>query len=631
MCIRGWWVKLFFCLLLCVTVQKVSAQTNSAPKRPDYEILNYPRGALLNFKRGDVAFSESKTPPVTGWEHRDVEAVSMFEEAYRRVPGHKLVFWVKLRFPREALGNGPQVLGTDHTSDRFIVFLNGVDVYRTFADENDRQFNWNRPRIAGLPEGLLRPGMNEVAIRIDTGVAYNLRLGAARIGPFAVLQSSYDWRYFWRIQGPQTINGILLVLTIGVLLFWLVRRKEREFGWLVLVGCLWIFRNLHYYVAAPPFDAKLFWELTVHSMFGLMIALYGFAATFLDIPNRNRTISGFIAAGVLIALMRLIEVQQQVTDLISYLLTLPLAFLVIWIFLKQVLAKPRVESSLMLGALTTSIGFSVHDLGLMAQWWRGTTIYLQPYSSLLVYSAFAFALGRRVLVALDTVENLNITLESRVANATAELARSEAARHKLEMESAIEQERERMMREIHDGIGSNLVTALGAAERQRASSETVAVLRRSITDLKIAVDSLEPIDGDVAALLASFRHRLEPELNDAGLSFKWDVEVVPQLVWLDAVNALHVFRILQEAVANIVKHSGATTISVGCKEEIRGDWNGVLISLSDNGKGFDPSKTSNGRGLANMASRAQSLHGVFSCEGQPGSGAKILLWLPVVR
>jgi signal transduction histidine kinase len=250
----------------------------------------------------------------------------------------------------------------------------------------------------------------------------------------------------------------------------------------------------------------------------------------------------------------------------------------------------------------------------------------------LVYSAFAFALGRRVLVALDTVENLNITLESRVAIATENLARSEAARHELEMESALEQERERLMREIHDGIGSGLITALGVAERQQASSETVAILRRSITDLKIAVDSLEPMEGDIAALLASFRHRLEPELNDAGISFRWEVCAVPALAWLDAVNALHVFRILQEAIANIVKHSGASQIRVACFEENHDHRRGILISLTDNGEGMDQNAAATGRGLDNMHSRALSLHGVLTCDSRVGEeGVRITLWLPLIR
>jgi signal transduction histidine kinase len=587
-------------------------------------------GSVLDFQMGDIAFSDSWTPPTSGWEYRQIARVSFVQEAYQRVPGHKRVFWARFRFPREALGNGPQAFGTDHTSDRFILYLNGIDVYRTFEKEDDRQFNWNRPRIALLPTRLLRPGINEVLVRVDTGVNYNLRLGAARIGPFSVIQASYDWRYLVRVEGPRTINGVLLVLTIGVVLFWLVRRKEREFGWLAFVGVTWMFRNLHYYVAVAPFDPQIFWELTVHSMFVLMISLYGFTATFLEIPNRNRNIIGFAVAGLLIALLRVIEVQQEVTDVLSYLISIPLAGLVLWILLKQVVIKPRLDGILMFAALTTSIGFSIHDLGLMTQWWVGTTFYLQPYSSILVYAAFAFTLGRRVLLALDTVENMNVVLEERVALATSKLTSSEAARRELEISQALIQERERLMMEIHDGIGSNLITALSTAEQTHAPTQTIAILRQAIIDLKIAVDSLEPIEGDVVSLIASLRHRLEPDLNRAGITFDWRVQDAPVLPWLDAVGALHILRILQEAISNILVHSSAKQIVVECRPAILHAKDGVEISLFDEGRGFDATVPTLGKGIANMATRASSLHGKLTCESAIGKGTRVRLWLPVL-
>jgi signal transduction histidine kinase len=308
-----------------------------------------------------------------------------------------------------------------------------------------------------------------------------------------------------------------------------------------------------------------------------------------------------------------------------------------WPFVKQVLSRPRVENSMMLGALALATAFSIHDLGQQYQihdlgpeflWWRGATIHLQPYSSIIVYSAFAFALGRRVLIALDTVENMNLILANRVADASARLEVSEATRRKLEVASALEQERERIMLEMHDGIGSSLITALGVAERKQASPETIAVLRHSITDLKIVVDSLEPIEGDVVTLLANLRHRLEPELKQAGLSFEWAVNEASPLEWLDAVGALHVLRILQEAISNIIAHANTGIIGVSCGPAIRQDQYGVLIEISDKGCGFDPLAPSQGKGIANMRSRAQSLHGEFLCESAVGKGTRLSLWLP---
>jgi signal transduction histidine kinase len=174
-------------------------------------------------------------------------------------------------------------------------------------------------------------------------------------------------------------------------------------------------------------------------------------------------------------------------------------------------------------------------------------------------------------------------------------------------------------------------SALTTAKRKKASPETLAVLRRSLTDLKIAVDSLEPIEGDVVLLLASIRHRLEPELREAGLSFDWHVENAPPLPWLDAVGALHVLRLLQEAIGNILLHAGTAVIQVHCGPAQRKGREGVEIIIADQGCGFDLGAPHPGKGLANMAYRAEALRAEFRCESAIGQGTKLTLWLPPHR
>ena len=100
--------------------------------------------------------------------------------------------------------------------------------------------------------------------------------------------------------------------------------------------------------------------------------------------------------------------------------------------------------------------------------------------------------------------------------------------------------------------------------------DVAQVLKECIDDLKISIDSLEPVDADLLALLAGLRFRLEQRLGEAGIALHWRTSEVPDLPWLDAQNALHVLRILQEVLTNIIKHSGATAITVSTAEAARG-------------------------------------------------------------
>lgn len=267
--------------------------------------------------------------------------------------------------------------------------------------------------------------------------------------------------------------------------------------------------------------------------------------------------------------------------------------------------------------------------------------------NLMVFFAIVAAAGFSVIAAIAVLfwlrqrnlqnslvekNKINEQLEQRIETTKANLLVSESARRKLEVAHAITDERERIMREIHDGIGSSLVAALASAERQgKQSSTAVFALKSALSDLRIAVDSLEPVEGDVSTLLASLRYRLEPEMRKSGVSFDWRVEEVPAIKWLDAPNAIHILRIFQETLANILGHAEANLIRVTCKTELRHGRAGIVIEVSDDGKGFDPSIQTLGHGRKNMQSRADALGAKFSVEASPGKGSQTSVWLPLIR
>lgn len=281
-------------------------------------------------------------------------------------------------------------------------------------------------------------------------------------------------------------------------------------------------------------------------------------------------------------------------------------------------------------AISLMIACSIHDYALVAFSWIGATFFLQPYSSIMMYGVFALTLGFRLLTALDTAETLNTVLDHRVKIANEALARSEKAKRELEVQAALDAERERIMVEIHDRIGSNLGITLAAIRHQEPDSKAVPAIKRAISDLKISVDSLEPIDGDIVALLANFRHRVEADVNEAGLKFIWKVNDCPQIPWLDAVCALHVLRILQEGVANIIAHARASVIEVSSVEQTRDRGAGVLITVQDNGIGIHDERGRSGRGLQNMERRAAAIKSEFVVTNRATGGTSVSLWIPVV-
>jgi signal transduction histidine kinase len=132
-----------------------------------------------------------------------------------------------------------------------------------------------------------------------------------------------------------------------------------------------------------------------------------------------------------------------------------------------------------------------------------------------------------------------------------------------ERERTILNERQRLLRDLHDGVGASLISALKMIEHGRLSLDDAAtVLRECLDELRLVVDSLEPLEHDLVTLLASLRYRLGGRLERAGIAIDWQMGEVPPLPWLDARAALEVLRILQELLSNILKHARATRVRI---------------------------------------------------------------------
>ncbi|UVO54733.1 sensor histidine kinase [Sphingomonas sp. SUN039] len=260
-------------------------------------------------------------------------------------------------------------------------------------------------------------------------------------------------------------------------------------------------------------------------------------------------------------------------------------------------------------------------LHLIEGWYLGGTLLV----ILAIFAALMMAFREAI------TRSINQAHAALVATQT-DLAAAETERRKLEVSSAIDTERERLMREVHDGIGSSLVTALAIAQRERHPAETTEVLRRALSELKLTVDSLDPLNGDLLALLGGLRHRFDDDLQRCGLAVVWDVRDCPPIAWLDPVHALHLLRLVNEAVSNVIGHAGASDIRFECRPERRHDAEGVLLVISDNGRGFATDKLSkNGTGLTAMRARAAILRAEIDIAAVVAKGTRIDLWLPHKR
>ena len=190
--------------------------------------------------------------------------------------------------------------------------------------------------------------------------------------------------------------------------------------------------------------------------------------------------------------------------------------------------------------------------------------------------------------------------------------------------------RQRITRELHDGLGSHLVAAAALLASTRPAPgdrlALVGLVDQALQELRSALDAITGDAGDLAELLGALRDRLEPVLVARGIELDWQVAALPGTVGLGVAERLDVLRIVQEAFANIVKHAGPCQATLLARPTTAG---GSLIVIADNGAGLQAGRR-DGVGLPSMRERALRLNaGLEIGPAAPAApGCRVALSLP---
>ncbi|SFL58073.1 ATP-binding protein [Rugamonas rubra] len=176
----------------------------------------------------------------------------------------------------------------------------------------------------------------------------------------------------------------------------------------------------------------------------------------------------------------------------------------------------------------------------------------------------------------------------------------------FEREHAVNEERLRIMRDLHDGVGSQLLSALMMVQGGNASREqTVLLLQECMDDMRLAIDTLAPDEPDLLPVLGNFRFRMEARYRAVGLDFLWINHALPDALTLAPHAGLQLLRVLQEALANVLRHAQARRVKV----EVYFSPRRLRVRIEDDGVGMAaaPTLAGSGHGMANMRLRAHKL------------------------
>ena len=576
----------------------------------------------------------SKIPGATECAWQTVSLASMWR-------GHgsdaQYEAWYRLRFHLEAVpsrGLAMYVVAFNRTGR---LFVNGQYVRQFGALTEPLPLNWNRSQYAFFAPGLLRAGDNEIEIQQRAYPWEQAWLAPVQLGPEDRLLAKWRLRVFWQNELVRILGVSTATIGLFLLGVWLGRRTHAMYFWFGCVSLLWTAISLDYFALYPPLPAHL-WEHCME-LAQVLRGVLMFMFTLRYCGKRWPLVEfGAWAYLVLGAAAMFSEGLPSYAIDLWYLGTLIASAVYCVMLVRQGLRVSLLEGAMLAIAGGTQIALSGYDLWLFSSDTWTDRVYLAHFSAPLFVGVVATILIQRFVESLNAYERLAGVLEQRVSEKAAELERNYEQLMEARRNQTLAIERGRIMSEMHDGIGSQLTLALSLVRRidreanpdgNGEDGQVATVLRESIEDLQLIIDSLEPVENDLLTVLGTLRYRLQDRLGKGGIELQWNVVDLPPLPMLTPHSVLSILRIVQEAFANCLKHSGARriTVTTGLTGEPGHDEQ-AHIAIIDNGSGIEARRA--GRGLENMRRRAAALAGTLQISSRPGF-TEVLLVFPTLR
>ena len=202
--------------------------------------------------------------------------------------------------------------------------------------------------------------------------------------------------------------------------------------------------------------------------------------------------------------------------------------------------------------------------------------------------------------------------------------------------SAEENERKRIAGDLHDGLGQMIIAAkmnlsvienelpFSSEEQKNTFEKVINLIDNSIKEVRTVSHTMMPnalLKAGLASAISAFikqidKRVLKIQLHTEGLNERIDQNIESIL-----------YRVVQECVNNVIKHSGATHLDISL---IKSN-NKVEATIEDNGKGFDTKTTSNGIGLSNIKTRINFLKGNIEWSSEPGNGTLVAFQVPIAK
>jgi signal transduction histidine kinase len=516
-----------------------------------------------------------------------------------------------------------------HIGNRAEIWLNGDLLSRLGMVGTGSQEDYVKaPRLFLMP-GELLVGNNVLRVVLEADGSRRGGLSAPLIGPADEMQAIYQREYFWRVTVSVIVAVFSLIVGVTALLLWLTQRghslarSDVRNGLYLSAGfaeLFWVVRVLDQALEQTPLPWPWWTVVQTFAFAGWVsgVVLFCQHVAGWERDASMRWVRGSAAFLVLTAAPAAFVAQfwQQKLYLTVWfgLIMLLTGGYLIYYFV-QTLRNWSAQQAMVVIAGLANVGVGVRDWLVIRLQYNFEETNWQRYSSTLFGLTLLYVVIVRFHRTRTQARDLMDNMAARVQQKEQELAVSYRQLEQLAREQERAAERTRILRDMHDGVGSHISAAIRQLQSGKASEEELLqTLRDSLDQLKLSIDAMNLPPGDITTLLANLRYRLEPRFKASDIALVWDVDLIAPLPQLDAKAMRQLQFMVFEALSNVLQHAQASELRI----ELRGcEGGGAQLRVIDNGRGFDVQRVQR-KGLASLRERAAAIGAQLNVSSVPG-------------
>jgi len=612
-------------LVLALLVAFVGMRTTGASAQSEPE-------PLTTFEQAEFVLADQKTPP--GDEAAWMPVVLPHDWRTLAEKG-RVTGWYRIRLGLAKVPPEGRAVFLRHLrSSTLEVHVNGVKIVssRDIYGPGAQDYGFTFHTLVSAP--LWRIGANDLHFRMEaSSLERNLHgLGRVHVGNPRAIRTLETRANNLTSRSLQMAFAAALAVGLIVLLLWLARRSDRVMFWFGVACLSWALAsvpNFYFRAVTPP------WMLDIANMyvrFGMAVPTFIVALRLVErrVPRLEAALGFFLCVEVTYFIWAPAWAPAVAAHWVARVFWPTASALLLFAgvaVIARFAPRPLRWSHWMeMLALAAMGGFLLQDLARYVGWADLEPPIVRHYHIPVMIAALGAVIFERHVAALWRIERSNEDLQRLIAEKAREIEDNHERIRQAEREHVLARERQRILMDMHDGLGASLVTLL--RQVQSGSIDRPAIENRvqeALREMRIAIDALQPESADLESLLGNLRYRLDDAIRAAGVALVWEVDELPSAADLHPSVVFALQRIVLEAITNALKHAGAKTIRLAARACSESE---VEIVIEDDGSGYDAQRKNGGIGLTTMRARADQIGASLTVGSRPGGGTTLRILVP---